>query len=88
MRGGYFDYSQYRIFDIVETMKSIVGREEELPWENRQYGTDTLEEFKKGVKILEQAAVYAQRFDWLLSGDDGENTFHKRLKEDLERVKC
>lgn len=87
MSGGYFNYSQYRIFDIVETMKSIIGREEELPWENRQHGTNTLEEFKKGVKILEQAAVYAQRFDWLLSGDDGENTFHERLKEDLEKLK-
>jgi hypothetical protein len=33
------------------------------------------------------AEIYAQRIDWLLSGDDGEDSFRKRLKEDLERLK-
>lgn len=26
-----------------------------------------------------------QRIDWLIAGDDGEETFHRRLKEDLEK---
>lgn len=33
------------------------------------------------------AQVYAQRIDWLLSGDDGEDNFHLRLKEDLANLK-
>lgn len=48
---------------------------------------ETIREFKKAVRLLKQAEVYAQRIDWLLSGDDGEETFHKRLKENLEALK-
>lgn len=54
-----------------------------------QYGytEETLAEFRKAVEILKQAEVYAQRIDWLFSGDDGEESFHERLKEDLENLK-
>jgi len=47
---------------------------------------DIIEEFKKGVEILRKAYVYAQRIDWLLSGDDGEETFIERLKQDLNEL--
>ncbi len=47
------------------------------------WSDETMEEFKKGINIIKQAYVYIQRIDWLLSGDDGEETFHERLKEDL-----
>ncbi len=48
---------------------------------------ETLREFRKAVRLLRQAEVYAQRIDWLLSGDDGEEAFHERLKKDLEALK-
>lgn len=51
------------------------------------YTEETLSEFRKAVEVLKKAEVYAQRIDWLLSGDDGENSFHKRLKEDLNKLK-
>ncbi len=51
------------------------------------YSEETLFEFRKGIEILKQAEVYAQRIDWLLSGDDGEESFHERLKEDLDKLK-
>lgn len=47
---------------------------------------EVIEEFKKGLKILKTAAVYAQRIDWLLSGDDGEESFKERLKEELDEL--
>lgn len=50
------------------------------------YSEETLQEFRKAVRILKQAEVYAERIDWLLSGDDGEETFHKRLKAELEKL--
>jgi len=34
--------------------------------------------------VLRKAAIYAQRIDWLLSGDDGEESFLERLKEELD----
>ena len=51
------------------------------------YSEETIKEFKKGIALLKKAEVYAQRIDWLLSGDDGEDNFHERLKHDLEELK-
>ena len=52
-----------------------------------EYSKETIKEFKKGLAILRKAYVYAQRIDWLLSGDDGEESFHERLKEELNNLK-
>ena len=51
------------------------------------YSKETVAEFRKAVRLLRKAYVYAQRIDWLLSGDDGEDNFHRRLKEDLKELK-
>lgn len=70
-------------YDINEVIKCIYfkGNEEVYPY---GYSSNTLEEFKKGIDAINKATVYINRIDWLLSGDDGEDTFHERLKEDLE----
>ena len=41
--------------------------------------------FRDGLEALERAAIYAQRIDWLVSGDDGPESFIERLEEDLEK---
>lgn len=51
-----------------------------------KYSDKTIEEFKKAIDIIKLVEVYIQRIDWLLSGDDGEESFHKRLKEDLNKL--
>lgn len=51
-----------------------------------KYPDDVIEKFKEGLDILRKAQIYAQRIDWLVSGDDGEESFHKRLKEDLDKL--
>ena len=51
-----------------------------------KYPDEVIEKFKEGMKVLKIAAVYAQRIDWLLSGDDGEESFLKRLKEELGQL--
>lgn len=50
------------------------------------YTEETINEFKKGVEILKMARIYAQRIDWLICGDDGEESFHERLAEDLADI--
>jgi len=51
-----------------------------------EYPEEVIEEFKKGVEILKKAYIYAHRIDWLLSGDDGEESFLSRLKEELNKI--
>ena len=50
------------------------------------YSDETIERFKEAVEILKKAEIYAQRIDYLLSYDDGEETFHIRLNEELNEL--
>lgn len=51
------------------------------------YRFQTPQQMKRAVKTLRKAAVYAQRIDWLLSGEDSEESFMARLIPDLKAVK-
>ena len=51
-----------------------------------KYPDDIIDEFKNAIHHLKIAQIYTQRIDWLVSGDDGEESFRKRLKEDLEKL--
>lgn len=50
------------------------------------YSKEVIEKFKEGVELIKKAQVYAQRIDWLLSGDDGEDNFLRRLEDDLSKL--
>jgi hypothetical protein len=51
-----------------------------------QYPDEVIERMKEAVKALKIAQEYAQRVDWLLSGDDGEESFLRRLNENLKKI--
>lgn len=78
MSGGYFDYQQRLIQDIEQSI-GRAGASFELSAE-----AETA--FLEARKALRVAYVYAQRIDWLLCGDDDEEAFHRRLKEDLAKL--
>lgn len=52
-----------------------------------KYPDEVIEKFNEAVVILRKAAIYSHRIDYLLSGDDGEESFLKRLQEELEHLK-
>jgi hypothetical protein len=89
MSGGHFNYEQYKISQIADDIDQLVrdnNNQERNEWgdtKGNNFSAETIAEFKKGIEILKQAYVYAQRIDWLISGDDGEDMFHERLKHDL-----
>jgi hypothetical protein len=92
MSGGHFSYMQWEIGNIADEVEQLIldNDSEELDEYGDRKGShftpETIEEFKKGLVILRQAYVYAQRIDWLVSGDDGEDSFHRRLKVELEKL--
>ena len=51
-----------------------------------KYPDEVIEKMKEGIEALKRAQIYAQRIDWLLSGDDGEESFLRRLEEDLNEL--
>lgn len=89
MSGGHFDYKQYQIQYIIDDIEQLIldnNKPDEYGYA-KNFPEDVLEEFRKGIKALEIAQVYAQRIDWLVSGDDGEESFRERLKNELARIK-
>lgn len=78
------DDSVFSIFKYTN-FKYLDENGDELYFPN--YSSKTLEELKKGVEVLKKASIYAHRIDWLLSEDDGEESFYKRLQEDLFKLK-
>ena len=99
MSGGHFDYNQYRIREIADSIEQTIrnnGKKIEYnppfipgPFDDTHYPTfppEVIEKFKEGLIILRQAEAYAQRIDWLLSGDDGNESFLRRLEEDLNKL--
>lgn len=111
MSGGHFDYKQFVIDDIADSIEDYIYGHETDDCELQDYITgnpndddeeaeyvlthrhtmpnrngyrfQTLQQMKRAVKTLRKAAIYAQRADYLLSGDDSEEAFQKRLRHDL-----
>ena len=85
MSGGYFEYQQYHIQDIVdkleETKVKIENDEEFYQYDRKE---ELLREISNGLGYLNLAGIYTQRLDWLFSGDDGEDNFFGRLGEELD----
>lgn len=91
MSGGRFDYLQYRFTEIIDSIEQeiIDNNAEPRPkdwWEPNNFSEATLAEFRNGIDAIKKAQIYAQRIDWLLSRDDGEESFHERLAEDLSKL--
>lgn len=92
MSGGAFDYWQYHISHIAECVESyIANNNDETPndWgypRGRGYSPSTIARFKEAVFVLNLAYTYAQRIDWLVSDDDGEQSFHERLNQELDEI--
>lgn len=77
MSGGYFEYKQHYIEDIARDIESY------LATEGGNLSKATRTSFMVAIETLREAAIYAQRIDWFIEGDDDEESFHKRLIEDL-----
>lgn len=84
MSGGHFDYNQYRIAEIADEIQHLINSNgEENKWGNaRNYPDEIISQFKTAIHYLRLAQIYAHRIDWLVSADDGEETFIERLREE------
>lgn len=93
MSGGAFNYDQYRIGYIADEIDDRIfhnGSTEQNEYGDLRYHAyppDIIEAFKRAANLLREAQVYAHRIDWLLSGDDGEDSFRSRLRRELDGLK-
>lgn len=104
MSGGHFDYKQWHIEHIADSIEQVLlnqGKEKDkselymdeeyykkYPEERLiyTYPEEVQEKMREAVNCLRKAAIYAQRIDYLLSGDDGEESFLERLNNELNEL--
>lgn len=90
MSGGYFDYKQYQINEIVDGLKdALINYDFKDSGENLDIDDiifiKNLMEYS--IRTLKEQSVIIQRLDWFLSGDDGFESFKRRLHEELDKIK-
>ena len=82
MSGGYFDYNQYCFDDIADGVEKLIRRNKG----SGNYPDKIIERFKEAANTLRRAAIMAQRIDWLVSDDDGDESFMERWDEELKNL--
>ena len=74
MSGGHFDYKDSSLFDFTNRMEEDLLNEHFEFSETRELILLIIEETKKTGKLLHS-------YDWMMSGDTGEEFFIKEVKE-------
>ena len=88
MSGGHFNYIQNSMEDVVDEIQQIINTNE-VPDEYgyaQNYTKNTISKFKSAQAQILKAAEMIRRIDWLVSGDDGEDYFHKYWKENISKI--
>lgn len=97
MSGGHFNYDQHKIRNISDEIKIILEKQG-TPIEDSYSmyfdGVTTFpvlpqeieEKFEEAIYYLRKAEIYAQRIDYLMSGDDSEESFLERLAQELKNL--
>ncbi len=92
MSGGHFNGDQHKIGQIADAVEHLIEINDDEETDSNGYkigycfSQDVIEKFKEAVHTLRQAAVMAHRIEWLVSGDDGEDSFLRRWDEDLSKL--
>lgn len=92
MSGGYFNYKQYELNDIADSIQRVIANNEST--EVNSWGEpiggflskEVLERFNETIFWLERSREMVQRVDWFLSGDDSESSFLERWETEVRKV--
>jgi hypothetical protein len=87
MSGGHFSNNYWILENLAEELNEDINRiiearkkEDEHDW--YYFSEETLAKIIQTKETLEKVSKMFKRVDWLLSGDDGEDSFHRRWKEE------
>ena len=92
MSGGHFGYSVWEIKNVGEAIEALIEENDDTTpnrWGEPKgwgYPPEIIAKFREAALALKVAHTYAQRVDYLLTGDHGEDSFLSRLSEDLDAI--
>jgi len=90
MSGGHFNYLQSNMRQEADEINRLIETNFDVWFDEygsplgRHYAPGTIARFREAEATLRRAAAMLQRVDWLVSGDDGEDDFHRRWSEEIE----
>lgn len=97
MSGGAFNYMQNNLNEIADQIEQRMSRNgqtvirddyfESRTYTYEHYTEETLAKFQQAIDTLREGAIMAQRIDWLLSCDDGEDSFHERWNQEITQYR-
>jgi hypothetical protein len=88
MSGGRFDGLQFRFGGIVEDIRTVIvnndsTEKDELGYNRgRRFPPEIIDRLAATADVVERAAKMVTRVDWLLSDDDGNESFLRRWAEE------
>ena len=88
MSGGYFDYQEYKISQIADEIQHLIDTNDDDTkdeWgtpRGNHYQKKVIDRFDVAIRTLWQAFEMVRRIDYLVSDDDGEDTFLQRWAEE------
>jgi hypothetical protein len=89
MSGGHFGYKQYVLEDIADQIDELIesNNSKELDSWGYEIGAgypcEIIEKFKTTRNLLKLTSKMVHRIDWLVSGDDGRDSFIERWNKDI-----
>lgn len=86
MSGGHFDYREFSLEVIADQIAELIENNntpDEWGYAN-DYSDETIRLFKETADMLRKLAYRVHRIDYLVSGDDGEETFLEKWEADRE----
>jgi hypothetical protein len=81
MSGGHWNYEQHTIMRLADTIDCELDE-----GEMSEYSEQTQARITECVRALRIAGTMLTRVDYLVSGDDSEETFHARLQVELDKL--
>ena len=90
MSGGHFDYTQYLMEDVAVEIDNLIEEHNSMSMKEWLgcgpedfYPREVIKKFEEAAYTIRRAAVMVQRIDYLVSCDDGEESFLKRWKDEV-----
>lgn len=93
MSGGHFNGAQSHMLMIAEDIDKIIEENNSKEFDTFGYKIgydfpqDIISKLEETKKVLVLAEAMTKRVDYLVCGDDGEDSFRRRWEEEVEQLK-
>lgn len=83
MSGGFFEYKHRCVSEFADRIKEVIENRDKSEFV-AGFSAKTIEGLRECELLVRGAAVALERVDYLMSCDDSEESFQKRLVEEMD----